>query len=152
MWPWRAARLGAAALALAAWVLAACGASQPAPTTTPAGPAPTDAPEVLQAELAALPSGDAAAGKAVFSAAGCVACHSLEPGVRIVGPSHAGVATRAAARKAGYSAQLYIYESITRPNAYVVDGFPSGIMPQDFKQRLKPQELADVIAFLMTEK
>ncbi len=139
------------AAALAAWALAACAPARP-PATPTAGPTPTDSPQALQAELSALPAGNADSGKALFTAVGCVACHSLEPGVRIVGPSLAGVATRAATRRPGYSAQLYIYESITRPNAYVVDGFPSGVMPQDFKQRLQPQELADLIAFISTEK
>ncbi len=140
-----------AAMTVLAVVLAACGAVAPAPTVTPAATV-TASPEVLQAELAALPPGDAAAGKMLFAAVGCSACHSLEAGVRIVGPSLAGVATRAATRKAGYSAPLYLYESVTRPGAYVVAGFPNGLMPPDFKQRLKPQELADVITFLLTEK
>jgi cytochrome c2 len=145
---------------LVALVLVACSAAAaPATVTLPAAATPTaastaapESPEALQADLAALPPGNAAAGKALLSAAGCVACHSLDPGVRIVGPSLAGVAARAATRKTGYSAQLYLYESITHPNAYVVDGFPSGVMPQDFTTRLRPQDLSDLIAFLMTEQ
>src|SRR5260221_7403700 len=128
-------------------LLVACSAVPAPATTTPPAPA-TLAPEsleALQADEAALPPGDAAAGKALFSAAGCVACHSLAPGVRIVGPSLAGGAGRAATRKTGYGAQLYLYESITHPNAYVVDGFPSGVMPQDFKTRLQPHDLSDLI-------
>jgi nitric oxide reductase subunit C len=146
---WRPASVGFLAV-----MLAACSAAPPPATATPQPP-PTPAPEspaALQADLAALPPGNAAAGQARLSAAGCVACHSLQVGVRIVGPSLAGVATRAASRKPGYSAQLYLYESITHPNAYVVDGFPSGVMPQDFKTRLQPQDLSDLIAFLMTEQ
>jgi cytochrome c len=141
---WQAAAL---ALGLA---LAGCGVAPANPTATPASAGAS--PEALRTELVALPPGDATAGQALFSAVGCVVRHSLEPGVRIVGPSLAGMAARAAARKAGYSAQLYLYESITRPNAYVVEGFPSGVMPQGFKHRLKPQELANVIAFLLTEQ
>ena len=144
-----------ASLLAAALMISAAGC-QPAPlfaTITPpaAASAAPESPEALQADLAALPPGNAAAGKALVSAAGCVACHSLEPGVRVVGPSLAGVATRAAGRKPGYSAQLYLYESITHPSAYVVETFPDGIMPQDFKTRLQRQDLADLIAFLMTE-
>ena len=130
--------------------LAACSAPPPAATVTPAF-AP-DSPQELQSELAALPPGSAAAGKADFTSVGCVACHSLEKAVRIVGPSLAGVATRAASRKPGYSAQFYLYESITRPGAYVVAGFPNGLMPPDFKTRLRPQDLADLVAFLLTEQ
>ena len=120
---------------------------------------PTQAPsgggseaEALQAELTALPQGDPTAGKAVFTSAGCVACHSLDPEVKIVGPSQAGVATRAATRKPGYSAELYIYESVTKPGAYLLEGFQDGIMPPDFKTKLTPQQLADVISFLLTLK
>ena len=130
--------------------LPACSTPAPAATVTPA--ALPDSLEALQVELAALPPGDAAAGKGDFTAVGCVACHSLEKDVRIVGPSLAGVATRAASRKTGYSAQLYIYESITRPSAYVVASFTNGLMPQDFKTRLRPQDLSDLIAFLLTEQ
>jgi len=118
-------------------------------------PIPTAAPapiEVLQAELAALPKGNPDAGQAAFTTAGCVACHSLEPDVKIVGPSQAGIAARAAARKPGYSAEVYLYESITRPDIYLVEGFQPDLMPKTFKETLKPQEIADLIAFLMTLK
>jgi len=146
---WRLAAAG-----LLAILLAACSAPTPAATVTPQLPViqATESPAALQAELSALPSGNAASGQALFTSVGCVACHSLQVGVRIVGPSLAGVATRAAGRKPGYSAQLYLYESITHPNAYVVEGFPSGVMPQDFKTRLQPQNISDLIAFLMTEQ
>jgi cytochrome c2 len=116
------------------------------PTPIPAAPV-----EVLQAELDALPKGDPEAGEATFTTATCVACHSLEPGVTTVGPSQAGIAARAATRKPGYSAELYIYESIVNPNAYIVEGFASpSQMLTTFKDTLKPQEMADLIAFLMT--
>ena len=72
--------------------------------------------------------------------AGCKACHSLEPAVRIVGPSLAGVSTRAQGND--------IYESIVNPNASVVSGFQRGIMPGDYLQRLSAQQLADLVAFL----
>jgi cytochrome c len=105
---WRAGWRPAAAGLLAA-MLAACSAAPPAATATPPAPATLapESPEALQTDLAALPPGNAASGKALFSAVGCVACHALDAGVRIVGPSLAGVATRAASRKTGYSAQLY---------------------------------------------
>jgi cytochrome c2 len=130
-------------------------ATAPAATATAPAQASSgggDSLEDLQTEFAALPAGTAANGQAVFNAAGCVACHSLEPDKKIVGPSLAGVATRAATRKPGYAPEIYIYESITRPSAYVVEGFPDGVMPKTFKGTLKPQELADVIAFLLTQK
>jgi hypothetical protein len=68
-----------------------------------------------------------------------------------VGPSQAGLSTRAATRRPGYSAEAYIYESIVNPNAYLVTGFQQGLMPQTFAQTLTPQQIADVIAFLKTQ-
>ncbi len=114
-------------------------------------PVPT-ATRVPGGGLEALPKGDATAGKTVFTAAGCGVCHSLEPNVKIVGPSLAGVATRATTRKPGYSAERYLYESITNPNAYVVEGFAPDLMPKTFKDTLSPQDLANVMAFLLTQK
>jgi mono/diheme cytochrome c family protein len=119
------------------------------PTPQP-GPSATD---LLQQEFAALPAGDATAGQLVFSTTGgCAVCHSLQPGVVIIGPSQSDVATRALTRKPGYSPELYIYESVTRPSAYVVPGFQDGLMPQTFKEALTPQQLADVVAYMMTLK
>ena len=115
----------------------------------PSGGSETDA---LQAGFAALPPGDAAAGQSAFSGAGCVACHSLAPDVKIVGPSLAGVGTRAASQKSGYSAEVYLYESIIAPNAYLVEGFQPDLMPKTFQDTLPPQNLANVIAFLLAQK
>jgi cytochrome c2 len=115
------------------------------------GAAAAQSPGDLRAESEGLPAGSASRGEQVFSGeAGCSACHSLQADVKIVGPSLAGVAQRAATRKADFPAELYLYESITHPEAYVVDGFQAGIMPGNFRQRLSEQQLADLIAFLMT--
>ncbi len=108
--------------------------------------------QVMQAAFDALPAGDAAAGQQVYQGAGgCTACHSLDANVTGVGPSFAGLSQRAASRQPGYSVEAYLYESITNPNAYVVEGFQGGIMPQTFKDVLSPQQIADVIAFLKTQ-
>lgn len=99
-----------------------------------------------------LPAGDADRGNHVFTAeAGCTACHSLEAGVRTVGPSLAGVASRAALRLPNIPAEVYLYESIVNPNAYVVEGFQGNIMPAGYGNRLDEQQLADLVAFLMTK-
>jgi cytochrome c2 len=108
--------------------------------------------DTLLASFAALPAGEASAGQSVYSGkGGCVACHSLDEGVVLVGPSMAGIGTRAGTQRPDYPPDAYLYQSITNPNAYVVDGFQAGIMPQTFEQVLTDQELADVIAFLKTQ-
>lgn len=82
--------------------------------------------------------------------AACRICHSLEPGVVLVGPSFAGIATRAATRVPGMTAEEYLYQSITDPDAYVVEGFPAGQMIPNLAEVLTEEQIADLIAFLMT--
>ena len=55
-------------------------------------------------------------------------------------------------RFAGYSGEMYLIESIVQPNAYLVDGYNSGVMPENFGIRMENQRLADMIAFLMTQE
>lgn len=101
-------------------------------------------------------SADPKAGERLFNgatlgaSAGCQICHSLEPGVQLVGPSLAGVATRAETRVPGMTAEQYLMQSLVDPNAYVVEGFQPGQMRPDLAQALTQQELDDLVAFLLT--
>ena len=52
---------------------------------------------------------------------------------------------------AGYSFEQYIVESVTRPGDYVVDGYSSGLMPTNFGVRMTDQQLADIVAYLLTQ-
>jgi cytochrome c2 len=81
---------------------------------------------------------------------GCRICHSLDPGVVLVGPSFDGVATRAANRVPGLSAEEYLRQSILEPDAYVVEGFPKGQMLQNFGELLTEEDIDNLIAFLLT--
>lgn len=107
--------------------------------------------DAIRAELVALPAGTPSGGDQVFTTAGCRACHSLEPGVPIVGPSLSGIASNAATRKPDYTAEMYLYESIIAPKAFVVAGFSGDVMPEGFQRRLTPQQIADLVAFLMSK-
>jgi ferredoxin len=82
--------------------------------------------------------------------AGCRICHSLDPGVVLVGPSFDGIATRAATRVPGLSAEEYIRQSILDPDAYVVDGFPAGQMLQNYAELLTEEDIENLVAFLLT--
>ena len=100
--------------------------------------------------------GDPAEGEALFAAAtfdgapGCAACHSLEAGVRLAGPSLAGVGDRAASMEEGLAAEEYVLQSIVEPNAIVVQGFPP-VMPQNYGDVLSDEELSHLVAFLLTQ-
>jgi cytochrome c551/c552 len=104
--------------------------------------------------------GDAASGEELYhqtvigsaSAPGCVTCHSLEPDVVLVGPSHAGVGTRAGTYQEGMSAEAYLRESITDPDAHVVEGFTPGVMYQNYAEDLTARQINDLVAYLLTLK
>lgn len=81
----------------------------------------------------------------------CAQCHALTPDTVVIGPSLAGVATRAASRVPGLDAQAYIEESILTPKAYLVDGFPD-TMPTNFAKELTSEEFQGIVAYLLTLK
>lgn len=115
---------------LAAIVLAAC-------STTSAASTPTlDAVQQT--------------GQAVYNLR-CAQCHALSPDTIVIGPSIAGIATRAETRVDGYDAEAYIERSILVPGDYIVDGF-TNTMPTNFGKELTSAELTGVVAYLMTLK
>jgi nitric oxide reductase subunit C len=104
-------------------------------------------------------------GKALFNGAGaCAGCHSIAPGLTLVGPSLDGVDGRASERTASadyrgaaHDADGYLRESILEPSAYVVPGNPifagpngQSLMPPDYGQRLDPEQIDDLVAYLTT--
>ena len=106
----------------------------------------------------AVSVGDPVAGEALFaqtligSQPGCITCHSLEPGVTIVGPSIAGIGAEAGSRVSGQSAEEYLRLSITDPGAYVVEGFAAGLMPAGFADELSEEQLNDLVAYMLSLK
>lgn len=114
----------------AAIVLAACAATSQTPAPT------LDAIQLT--------------GQAVFNLR-CAQCHALTPDTIVIGPSLAGIATRAATRMEGYDAEAYIEHSILAPRDYIVEGF-TDTMPTNFGKELTSEELSGVVAYLMTLK
>ena len=92
-------------------------------------------------------------GEAVFEEAGsCSLCHAIHDDTVIVGPSLKGIASRAAQREQGISAQAYLRESIVTPDQYLVPGFQAGLMPQTYSERLTQGQIDDLVAYLMALK
>ena len=91
--------------------------------------------------------GDAAAGKSLFGAQGCSACHAFKPAgaTAKVGPDLDNVAADAEKANRGDVAQ-YVAESIKDPNVYVAPGYPKGVMPAFGS--LSEKQVADLVAFI----
>lgn len=114
-------------------LLAACGGGGESAATVPP---PT------------LLSPEAARGKTVFSQS-CGSCHSTIPETVIVGPSLAGIATRADTRKSGQDGRTYLYTAILQPGDFLVEGYDN-LMPATFGKQLTGEDLDAVVAYLMT--
>jgi cytochrome c2 len=100
-----------------------------------------------------LPPGDAAHGAELFTASTngappCSTCHTLDESV-VIGPSMAGYGERAATRISGKSAEAYTFESITQPASFLVPGF-ANVMYTNYAAAFTPQEIADLMAYLMS--
>jgi len=100
-------------------------------------------------------------GSAVFNGPGaCTSCHSLTAEMTLVGPSLAGVATRAVerVREPGYqgdadSPEAYLRESVLEPSRHLVPGerFAAAgrsLMPETYRQMLTPEQIDDLVAYL----
>ena len=100
-----------------------------------------------------LPEGNAAHGADLFTqtingAPACSTCHTID-GTTLVGPSLQGYGAVAGTRESDQSARGYTYASIVRPAAYIVNGF-SNSMYNQYERNLTPDQIADLIAYLLT--
>lgn len=99
-----------------------------------------------------LPPGDPARGAEIFTeppgGASCAHCHPLD-GERSVGPPLTGYAARAAGEVSGQSAEEYTFDAILRPSKHVVRGY-SNMMPGSYEDTLTRQDIADLIAYLLS--
>ncbi len=106
-------------------------------------------------DLSSLPAErDVENGRRLFengsgSAVACSTCHSLDGFDRSTAPSLQGFASHADSRVEGESAELYALNSIIAPGKYIVDGF-NNTMTSSYEEKLSRQQIADLIAFLLT--
>jgi cytochrome c2 len=126
------------------------------PPTAPTGPlAGTDITKVL-------PEGNAANGEALATSLGCTACHAIQGGAGPYWPAsgdQAGIGDRAGTRitqsdytGAAETAEQYLFESVVNTSIYLVAGYGDGLMPKTYGSTLTEQDMADLIAYLLTIK
>jgi cytochrome c oxidase subunit II len=94
----------------------------------------------VKGNASAVAGGGAAAGKSVFAAQGCGACHTFKAAGATgkVGPDLDKSIVKDA-QLAGLSVPDFIRQSIVDPNAYVSPGFPKNLMPGNFGSLPKSQ-------------
>jgi len=97
---------------------------------------------------------DLAQGKQLFTANGCGGCHTLaDAGANgTVGPDLDKLASAASkfGKQLNESPVQYVTQSIEKPEAFTVPGFPKGVMPSTFGQQLTPQQIAALVKYLLS--
>ena len=84
---------------------------------------------------------------------GCSGCHGAGSA-----PETDGTWTRTQNERltlpqfAGYTGEQYLIESIVLPDAYISPGYSSGIMAGNFGEQLSVQDVADIVAYLVTQE
>jgi mono/diheme cytochrome c family protein len=99
-----------------------------------------------------------AAGKQVFTGVGgCGSCHTLAAAgtTGTVGPNldtdlKTNCATAQSKQIRGATLQECIKTAIVKPYAYLPSGYKAGVMPSNFGQTLKPNEITALVNFLST--
>jgi hypothetical protein len=153
-----------------ALVLAACSGVQartnrnlptirPAPPPTPTQ---TGTPIPSQTELSAeaigvlLRIGRPKRGEELFNTfqpdAGfaCATCHNDDSEGRLIGPGLLNILKRAETRVERMTAAEYIYTSIVNPDAYIVEGFPDDLMPENWATIYSLTDISDIMGYLAT--
>ena len=123
----------------------------------PTGPVEDAAGTDIMVEL---PEGDVANGEALAVSIGCAACHIQAP----TGPAwladsgQTGIGERAAERITdpdytgnAQTAEQYLLESIVMSGVYIVPGYQE-LMPNNYGETLAKQDVADLIAYMLTLK
>ena len=83
-----------------------------------------------------------------YRTAACNSCHLIGQ-LGGASPNLTGYGTLAGTRVAGQSAHEYTFYAITEPGQYLAENF-GNVMPDKYDDKLKPQDIADLIAYLLT--
>ena len=110
----------------------------------------SEVPRALSLGANVTPEQLAAAGDQLYhGAGGCTACHGLgtrAPNLLTDEKGAGPIGARCGKREPGKDCKAYIYESLTSPKAYVVQGYEP-IMPE-MGRILSPQQIWALVAFL----
>lgn len=90
----------------------------------------------------------------LFVSMACQGCHNLEADQTAdnrgpVAPNLGNLSQVAGTMVAGQDALTYTENSILTPNAFIVEGYTAGIMPQNFSEKMSPEEIRSLAQWLL---
>ncbi len=95
-----------------------------------------------------LENADPQRGMEIAQNKGCLGCHNNGES-NTFAPHYAETHIQAATRRSPMTAEGYLYESILYPGAFEVGDYPT-VMPRVYGTELTPQEIGDLIAYLLS--
>ncbi len=117
---------------------------------------------LLLSACGSIPAGDPTTGQQLFtgeisigggSVPTCAECHAVTPDAQeLIGPGLSNIGNRAALTVEEMTAEEYLRASIVDPDAYLAGGFQEGIHYRGYREVLTEQQLADLIAYMLTLK
>ena len=137
---------------------AACSSPASAPQAT-VTPNPTPPPDRTDEAIATLVNmADVEAGAALFNkefntALGpfrCVTCHNIDSDDPLAGPGMLSLPERVGSRVDGQSAEVYLYNSIVDPNAYIAEDYNEGVMPMNYADILTEDQIFQLSAYMLS--
>jgi mono/diheme cytochrome c family protein len=127
------------------------------PTTATTTTTPTTTTPTTTTPTTTTPTNTSAAGKSVFTSAGCAGCHTFAAAGAsgTIGPNldtrlRSDCATPASKRIRGATLNKCIHTAITDPYAYLPSGYKAGIMPNSFGKTLTPAQLQALVSFIQS--
>ena len=90
--------------------------------------------------------GDENSGEAIFTTAGCGACHAFKPAST---DSQVGPSLDAVEPAGGKDPEAFIRESIVDPNAVLADGYQPDVMPNTYDKSLTDEQLDALVQYLV---
>jgi cytochrome c len=85
----------------------------------------------------------------------CSACHAIVEGQKSrtgLGTNFHDLGARAGGMVQGQSAEQYLRTAIVDPDAYLAGNFQDGLMSREYGKFLTPQQIEDLVAYMLTLK
>lgn len=105
---------------------------------------PFEVPKAPAQEEKKEPAGPAKTGPEVVKKYGCGACHKIAGEQGAIGPDLTKIGAKRNVE--------YLRRAVLDPNADIAPGFPPGMMPQDYKDKMTAGELQLIVEYLVKSR